>query len=235
MEHCSQLSVQMKHITFLYRNKYLITFLKKCKGTSYRPVSLTSHIVKTYERVVKKYLQNFLEFNMKINQAQHGFREKRSCLSQLLEHYEDILKGLEEGVNVETIYLDFAKAFDKVDIGILSRRMKEKGIHGMLGVWLHNFLTDRKQHVIANNGISDVSFVKSGVPQGTVLGPLLFIILIDSLSEVDLMSEIRMFADDTRVTKYIRTEEDMKNLQTDLEKIYQWQESNNMQFNGAKY
>ena len=140
---------------------------------------------------------------------------------------------LESGENVDAIYLDFLKAFDKVDIGILCHRMKAKGIHGMLGVWLHDFLTNRKQQVIANNVISEVSIVKSGVPQGTVLGPLLFIILIDSLSEVDIMSGMRMFADDTRVTKYIRTKEDMESLQTDLDKIYQWQETNNMQFNGA--
>ena len=88
---------------------------------------------------------------MKLSHAQHGFRERRSCLSQLLEHYEYILKGLEEGFNVETVYLDFSKAFDKVDIGILGSKMREKGIHGKLAVWIHNFLTERKQFVIANN------------------------------------------------------------------------------------
>ena len=172
---------------------------------------------------------------MKITQAQHGFREKRSCLSQLLEHYEDILKGLEDGMNVETVYLDFAKAFDKVDKGILSRRMKEKGIDGKLGLWLHNFLSDRKQFVIANNVISEVAEVKSGVPQGTVLGPLLFLIMIDSISDCNLMSTVRMFADDTRVIKHVRTEEDTENFQADLEKLYSWQEENNMMFNSAKF
>ena len=107
----------------IFKTAHITPLLKpgclKCKATSYRPVSLTSHIVKTYERVVKKYLQNYLEFYMKISPGQHGFRQKRSCLSQLLEHHEYILKGLEEGLNVETIYLDFSKAFDKVDIGIL--------------------------------------------------------------------------------------------------------------------
>ena len=97
----------------------------KSLAASYRPVSLTSHIVKTFERVVKMYLQNHLEYNIKLNNAQHGFRERISCLSQLLEHYEYILKGLGEGKNIETVYLDFSKAFDKVNIGILCARMRE--------------------------------------------------------------------------------------------------------------
>ena len=108
-------------------------------------------------------------------------------------------------MNVESVYLDFAKALVKVDKGILCKRIKEKGIVRKLGFWLHYFLSDRKQYVIANNVISEASNVKSGVPQGTVLGPLLFIIMIDSISECNLMSTVRMFADDTRVIKYMST------------------------------
>ena len=135
-----------------------------------------------------------------------------------MEHYEDILKGLKDGMNVETVYLDFAKAFDKVDKGILFKRMEEKGIDGKLGLWLHNFLSDRKQYVIAKNVISKVAEFKSGVPQGTVLGPLLFLIMIDSISDCNLMSTVRMVADDTTVIKHVKTEEDIEQFQADFEK-----------------
>ena len=95
---------------------------------NYRPVSLTSHLVKTFERIIKKTLQNFLEATLALKDNQHGFREKRSCLSQLLAHYDQVLKGLEEGHNVDTVFLDFSKAFDKVDKGILCRKMKQMGV-----------------------------------------------------------------------------------------------------------
>ena len=117
------------NIPEIFRTAYVTPILKpgapKSVAASYRPVSLTSHIVKTFERVVKMYLQNHLEYNIKLNIAQHGSRERTSGLSQLLENYEYILKGLEEGKNIESVYLDFSKAFDKVNIGILCARMRE--------------------------------------------------------------------------------------------------------------
>ena len=136
---------------------------------NYRPVSLTSHVVKTFERVLKKCLQNFLEVTLALADEQHGFRQKRSCLSQLLNHYDDILKGLEEGHNVDTIFLDFSKAFDKVDKILLCRKMKRMGVFGSLGIWIHNFLSDRKQVILANGARSSEARVTSGIPQGTVL------------------------------------------------------------------
>ena len=108
---------------------------------------LTSHIMKTFERVIREVLVNHLEVNSKLNPNQHGFRSKRSCLSQLLEHQDRVLSILEEGHNVDAIYLDFSKAFDKVDTGILCHKLKKLGTYGKLGILLDNFLTNRKQMV----------------------------------------------------------------------------------------
>ena len=90
----------------------------KASPVNFRPVSLTSHIIKTMERVIRIFLVRHLEVHNKLNPNQHGFRSQRSCLSQLLEYHDEILSNLEEGNNVDSIYLDFSKAFDKVDIGI---------------------------------------------------------------------------------------------------------------------
>ena len=88
--------------------------------------------------------------NHAFNDNQHGFRSKRSCLSQLLSHYNEILKGMEEGGNNGIVYLDFSKAFGKDDIGILCRKLRDLGVHGNLALWIYNFLTNRKQAIIAN-------------------------------------------------------------------------------------
>ena len=91
-----------------------------------------------------------MEVNNQLNPNQHGFRATRSCLSQLLEHQDRILSILEEGYNVDSIYLDFSKAFDKVDPGILCHKLRDMGITGKLGVLLHDFLSDREQVILAN-------------------------------------------------------------------------------------
>ena len=201
---------------------------------NFRPVSLTSHIMKTFERVVREVLVCHLEVNQKLNTNQHGFRNRRSCLSQLLEHHDQILSILEEGHNVDSIYLDFAKAFDKVDKGILCHKLKSIGISGKLGLFLYNFLSDRKQTVLANGTKSEESTVRSGVPQGTVLGPILFLILINDI-DIGISSRISLFADDTRIFKKVDTENDVEDLQSDLDELYRWQESNNMEFNSKKF
>ena len=201
---------------------------------NFRPVSLTSHIMKTFERVVREVLVCHLEANSKLNPSQHGFRNKRSCLSQLLEYHDHVLSILEEGQNVDSIYLDFAKAFDKVDKGILCHKLRNMGICGKLGLFLHNFLTDRNQTVLANGKKSTPSLVKSGVPQGTVLGPILFLILINDIDQ-NIHSNVSLFADDTRIARAVSTEEDVELLQADLDQVYCWQEVNNMEFNSRKF
>ena len=126
------------------------------------------------EHVVLSHIAKHLSNNKIILDNQHGFREKKSCLSQLLLYQDTIINNLEKGIECDSVYLDFAKAFDKVDLGILSHRLRKIGIFGKVAVWIHEFLNDRYHQVLANGVMSSKSKIISGVPQGTVLGPLCF-------------------------------------------------------------
>ena len=107
-------------------------------ASNYRPVALTSHLSKVFEKVVRKFTVAFLEEHNLFNPTQHGFRLGRSCLSQFIDHYDHITQLLEKGENVDVIYLDFAKAFDKVDFQVILRKIKQLGISGKLGRWIHS-------------------------------------------------------------------------------------------------
>merc|ERR1711888_288169 len=139
-----------------------------------------------------------------MNENQHGFRVNRSCLSQLLAHYELILEALGDNSSVDVIYLDFSKAFDKVDHGILMNKLKKYNITGELAIWIHNFLNNRTQQVTVEKCLSSETKVISGVPQGSVLGPLLFLILLADIDEDANSSKVSSFADDTRFLKKIK-------------------------------
>ena len=145
------------------------------------------------------------------NEGQHGFRKGRSCLSQLLAHQESLVQDISKGTNLDVIYLDFAKAFDKVDHGLLLHKLRGLGITGNLGKLIHNFLTGRIQKVSVQGHLSDPSEVVSGV-----LGPLLFLIMIEDIDRGLKDSRATSFADDTRVKRKIKIEKDVALLQEDL-------------------
>ena len=212
-------------------------FKKGSKGdpANYRPVTLTSHLVKVFERVLASRLMDFMETHNKFNPHQHGFRRGRSCLSQLLQHRTDILGGLADGAQVDVIYLDYAKAFDKVDHGILHHKIKDVGIGGKVGVWLYNFLKNRTQQVTVDEALSDICPVISGVPQGTVLGPLLFLIMVGDIDKGICSSTLSSFADDSRLMKMIEQLGETILLQRDLITVEDWTKENNMSFNYDKF
>ena len=202
---------------------------------NYRPVALTSHLVKIFEKVIRKHIVNHLDSSNLFNPSQHGFRSGRSCLSQLLAHYDRILSLLEEGYNVDVVYLDFAKAFDKLDFNITLEKLKMAGIDGKIGRWIHSFLTGRQQSVVVNGEKSSPAPVLSGVPQGSVIGPILFLILIGDIDQNIAHAFLSSFADDTRAGKGIKSEHDAQLLQQDLNDIYNWAARNNMEFNDFKF
>ena len=139
--------------------------------------------MKVLERIIRKQLVDFLSDHNYFNPNQHGFRHGRSCLSALLDVYDNMMTSLSNNPksSVDMIYLDYAKAFDKVDHGVLLNKLKNFGICGKQGEWLHSFLTNRRQHVRIPGGVSKGDNVLSGVPQGTVLGPVLFLVLITGM------------------------------------------------------
>ena len=207
----------------------------KATPANYRPVALTSHLIKIYEKVLRNKITAFLDGNNLMNNNQHGFRKGRSCLTQLLAHQDAIISLLEEGANADVIYLDFAKAFDKVDHNLVLKKAQSFGIDGQLLKWIQQFLKDRNQSVVVNGKVSTPREVVSGVPQGSVLGPLIFLMLISDIDEKIEHAKVASFVDDTRATKGISTVEDATDLQNDLFRIYQWSIDNNMQFNSLKF
>lgn len=210
-------------------------FKKGCKTnpTNYRPISLTSVPCKIQESIQHDVILAHLIRENLLSRQQHGFLPRKSCVTNLLESYEFMSNSLANGEHVDVIYMDFSKAFDTVPHNRLLNKLQAYGIRGQLLLWIRDWLTTRKQRVVLANNNAEWRDVLSGVPQGSVLGPLLFVIFINDLA-TNLHNEIRMYADDTKILGRATTSEDRERLQQDIDKCVEWARTWMMKFNIAK-
>ena len=200
---------------------------------NYRPISLTSILCKILERIIRDCLVDHMETNNLFTTHQHGFRKGRSCVTQLIEVMEDWTNELDNHNSIDTIYLDFQKAFDTVPHQRLLRKLKGYGISGKVYKWIESFLMGRKQRVVLNGEESSWTPVTSGIPQGSVLGPILFLIYINDLPDV-VKSLVKLFADDTKIYAKVNNIEEKDTLQEDIRSLNDWSNKWQLKFNKSK-
>ena len=202
--------------------------------TNYRPISLLCIASKIMERIVQDELYaKVLHLN---DPRQHGFLPSKSCATNLIGLIDDVAQTLHKNTDTDIIYFDFAKAFDTVNHDIILYKLKTRfKIDGRLLNYLEDYLKHRKQRVVLDNTTSSTLDVHSGVPQGSILGPLLFILFIDDIYEqLDPETRISLYADDTKIWKPIISERDCEKLQLDIDRLHDWCVQNKMKFNEDK-
>ena len=237
LAHVFNMSLQEGFVPLEWKEANIIPLFKKGsrnKSVNYRPVSLTSVICKLLETIMRDHdMMDFLVKHKLINPSQHGFLKARSCLTNLLCFFEEITKWVDDGSPVDVIYLDFQKAFDKVPHQRLILKLKSHGMGNSIINWIEQWLTDRRQRVVVDGEVSSWKSVLSGVPQGSVLGPILFLVYIDDLEE-GVTGNILKFADDTKLFRKTKEIGDKKKLQDDIDKLVRWSEKWQMLFNFGK-
>jgi hypothetical protein len=199
---------------------------------SYRPISLLPIVSKVLERCV--YNKIYPHICNKLNISQHGFVTGRSTSTQLLNWTDFTSRILDSQGQVDVIYLDFEKAFDKVSHDLLLTKLRLFGFGGSLIDWFEAYLTKRKQRVVIDGKNSKWLPVLSGVPQGSILGPLLFLLFINDIPSYLKYSKIMMYADDAKIYLPVNDIQDCDKLQKDLNYIIQWSEMWKMKLNVAK-
>ena len=236
LAHVFNMSLKEGIVPFEWKEANIIPLFKKGsrnKSVNYRPVSLTSVICKLLETIIRDHMMDFLIKHKLINPSQHGFLKAKSCLTNLLCFLEEITKWVDDGSPVDVIYLDFQKAFDKVPHQRLISKLKSHGMGNSIINWIEHWLKDRRQRVVVDGEVTSWKSVLSGVPQGSVLGPILFLVYINDLEE-GVTGKILKFADDTKLFRKVKEIWDKQNLQDDIDKLVKWSEKWQMIFNFGK-
>lgn len=216
----------------------VIPIFKKGDNTvleNYRPISLLSTISKIMEKIVYARMILFIEKHNILNSAQHGFRKNKSTQSAVLDFLVSLYNNLDSNNKCIGIFMDLSKAFDLVDHALLLEKCFRYGFRGLVYNWIESYLSNRCQHVVINNSKSNARKMDCGVPQGSVLGPLLFLLFINDLPEIDTQNKLVMFADDNT---YLCTGNNMNDclnyVEYILKKFSSWFQNNKLHLNTSK-
>ena len=206
----------------------------KHEVSNYRPISLTCLIVKILERIIKDELLGHT--HGLVDDRQHGFLAEKSCATNLVGLCDSLALSLNENIRTDVIYFDFAKAFDSVNHDLVLLKLKNKfGIDGRLLKFLTDYLRDRQQRVLVAGNFSAMKNAQSGVPQGSILGPFLFVLFINDIPEgISAETQLSLYADDTKIWRPIKTGDDISRLQKDIEYLHDWSLQNKMKFHPNK-
>ena len=212
--------------------------VSKLKVANYRPISLLSNIDKIMEKIMFSRMHNFFELHNYIYHLQFGFRAKHSMNHALMSITQRIREAIDNGNMAIGVFVDLQKAFDTVNHDILLYKINHYGIRGMANDWFRSYLKNRSQYVFINGFDSILNRVDHGVPQGSVLGPLLFLIYINDLNICIANSEVYHFADDTHLLhiskKKLRNRNVVKRINTDLKRLNNWLLPNKISLNASK-
>ena len=186
---------------------------------NYRPFSLTSVLCKVMEHIIFHHIMSYFTSQSLLIPLQHGFRPNHSCQTQPIDFIDEIQRSTNARQQIDLVFTDFSKAFDTVPHRRLLNKLKFYSVRGPLLQWISSWLTKRQQRVIVDSEASNATPVKSGVPQGTVLGPLMFLVYINYINE-NITSSVKLFADDCVI--YNTTRCRTTTVQEDLQKLSEW-------------
>ena len=234
------LSIQTGMVPAIWKEGIVTALFKKgnkALPANYRPITLTSIICKIIEKLIIEKLQAHLKANQLEKKQQHGFTPKKSTTTNLLEALNIWSEALSHGLPIDIIYLDFEKAFDKVPHQRLIMQLSRFGVRGNILGWIKDYLTSRHQRVRVNGELSSRSSVLSGVPQGSVLGPALFLIYVSDIPEI-VQNFVSLYADDSKIYNYLLDSAEHINtpesIQADINNLCEWSDKMQMSFNADK-